>query len=185
MAEALPQRLVFSAVAVLAAMAGTALWLAQSPPARLGESDIAPSAVFAASFTDLQGRPRTLGEFQGKVLVLNFWATWCAPCREEMPAFSRLQGAWESKGVRFVGLSDEDPARVAPFVKALAVAYPVWLGGNEVGELSRRLGNRSSVLPHTVVFDRSRRLVATKVGAYSEPELAETLKQATSNSAEK
>jgi thiol-disulfide isomerase/thioredoxin len=185
MAEGLPQRLVFGAVAVLAAMAGTALWLAQTPTARLAQPDIAPSVVFAAPFTDLQGRPRTLGEFQGKVLVLNFWATWCAPCREEMPAFSRLQTAWESRGVRFVGLSDEDPAKVGPFVKALGVAYPIWLGGNDVGELSRRLGNHASVLPHTVVFGRDGQVIAAKVGTYSESVLADVLTNAVANSAEK
>ena len=179
MAEALPQKLVFAVVAIVAAMAGTAAWIALEPASGTGTPDISPSAVFAASFTDLQGRPRTLGEFQGKVVVLNFWATWCAPCREEMPGFSRLQAAWQGRGVRFVGLTDEDAAKVSPFVKSLGVTYPIWLGGTEVGELSRRLGNRISALPHTVVFDAAGRVVASKVGAYSEAALSAVLANAT------
>ena len=106
MAETRPQRFVFAAVGVAALLAGTALWLATAPAApRLTAPDISSSALFAAGFHDLQGASRSLGEFQGKVVVLNFWATWCPPCRDEMPAFSRLQAAWAPRRVQFVGLS--------------------------------------------------------------------------------
>ena len=181
MAETRPQRFVFAAVGVAALMAGTALWLATAPaPTRLAAPDISSSALFAAGFHDLQGASRSLGEFQGKVVVLNFWATWCPPCRDEMPAFSRLQAAWAPRRVQFVGLSSEEPARVAAFARALGVTYPLWVGGDEVEGLSRRLGNVSGALPHTVVLDASGRVVAAKVGAYSEGALRAVLENATS-----
>jgi thiol-disulfide isomerase/thioredoxin len=170
-------RWVFALVGALAALAGTALWLAARPatPAA-AEMPVAPAALMAATFTDLDGRKRALGEFQGKVVVLNFWATWCAPCREEMPGFDRLQARWQDR-VRFVGVSAEDPAKVAPFARSLGIRYPLWTGGDEVAELSRRLGNIQGVLPHTVVLDPLGQVVAARVGAYPEGVLDEKLRQ--------
>jgi thiol-disulfide isomerase/thioredoxin len=177
----------FALVGVLAALAGSALWLATRPavPTLESASGVSPAAVMAASFRDLEGRPRSLGEFQGKAVVLNFWATWCAPCREEMPAFERLQAKWRGRGVQFVGVSAEDAPRVADFAKRLGVTYPLWVGGDEVSELSRRLGNRMGVLPHTVVLDRRQTIVAARVGAYPEEALDSTLDAISPNAAEK
>jgi len=184
MGETRPQRLVFAAVGLAALLAGTALWIASSPGERFAP-EISSSAIFAAGFHDLQGAGRSLGEFQGKVVVVNFWATWCLPCREEMPAFSRLQAAWASRGVQFVGLSSEDPSRVAAFARSLGVTYPLWVGGDEIAELSRRLGNASGALPHTVVLDPGGKVLASKVGAYSEGALTGVLEMATARSSPK
>jgi thiol-disulfide isomerase/thioredoxin len=172
-------RWIFALVGALAALAGGALWYAMRPPAPASEAvamAVAPAALLAAAFTDLEGRKRSLGEFQGRVVVLNFWATWCAPCREEMPGFDRLQAQWEGR-VQFVGVSAEEPAKVAPFARALGIRYPLWVGGDEVGELSRRLGNRRGVLPHTVVLDPSGGVITGRVGAYKEAELQEKLRE--------
>lgn len=168
---------IFAGVGALALMAGTALWLGtqRGPEPLPVEAEAAPGALYAASFHDLQGGAQSLGKYEGKVIVLNFWATWCAPCREEMPAFARLQSRWGQRGVQFVGLSNEDPRRVAPFTRDLGINYPLWVGGDEVGELSRRLGNRLGVLPHTVLLDRSGNVLESKVGAYTENSLEEHL----------
>src|SRR6185503_20729645 len=178
----LSSKWLFTLVGMLAALAGTALWLATRPAGVPGPTapEVSTAAVMAAGFRDLQGASRSLGEFQGKVVVLNFWATWCPPCREEMPAFSRLQAAWAPRRVQFVGLSSEEPARVAAFARSLDIAYPLWVGGDEVEGLSRRLGNITGALPHTVVLDASGRVVAAKVGAYSEAALRAVLENATS-----
>ena len=172
----------FSLVGLLAVVAGTALWWVARPrmpaPAMpAGEVTIAPAALLAASFLDAEGRPQPLGRFEGKVLVLNFWATWCAPCREEMPAFARLQSRWGSRGVQFVGLSAEPPELAARFGRDLAITYPLWTGGDAVGELSRRLGNERGVLPHTVVLGPRGEIRARKVGPYTEAELESILQE--------
>jgi thiol-disulfide isomerase/thioredoxin len=175
-------RWLFALVGVLAAFAGTALWLAtrNAPPPAMAQA-AAPAALFAATFKDLEGRARSLGEFQGRVVVLNFWATWCAPCREEMPSFERLQGRWKKRGAVFVGISSEQAPKVVAFSRSLGLTYPLWIGGDEVGELSRRLGNSAGVLPHTVVLDASGRVVDSRVGVYPEAQLERTLTLISSN----
>ena len=178
-------RWLFTLVGVLAALAGTALWLSTRAPAPATIGAPAPGALMAAIFRDLDGRPRSLGEFQGKVVVLNFWATWCPPCREEMPGFQRLQARWARRGVQFVGLSNEDTAKVAAFSRSLGITYPLWVGGDELGELSRRLGNRLGVLPHTVVFGPSGVATVTRVGAYPEADLETELQRIAANVAQK
>jgi thiol-disulfide isomerase/thioredoxin len=171
-------RLIFAIVGILSLLAGTALYLGTPRPSAgpvAVEADAAPGAILATRFSDRQGQSHTLGEFQGKVVVLNFWATWCAPCREEMPGFSRLQERWRDRGIRFVGVSDEERAKVDRFADGIGIAYPLWTGDAEVMGLSKRLGNRLGVLPHTVVLDGEGRVLESRIGIYPEKLLDERL----------
>lgn len=163
---------VFAGVALLAALAGTALWLGERStlPTPKAPEAIAPTALYAATFRDGAGQSQSLGQYQGRLLVLNFWATWCAPCREEMPAFSRLSQRWAGRGVQFVGLSSEAPEVVARFAREVPVAYPLWTG-DEADPLGRRLGNRLGVLPYTAILDPSGKVLEVRVGPYTEAEL--------------
>jgi thiol-disulfide isomerase/thioredoxin len=170
-------RWTFSLVGVLALLAATALWLATRPPAPTTDADIAPAALFAASFTNADGAPEALGRFQGRVIVLNFWATWCAPCRAEMPLFSRLQSRWADRNVQFVGVASDDAGKVVRFGRELGIAYPLLSGGDEVMELARRLGDRNAVLPFTVVLGVDGAVLAQKVGPYTEGDLEALLQR--------
>jgi thiol-disulfide isomerase/thioredoxin len=152
------------------------------PPAEPAPA-IAPAALYAATFDDPAGGRRSLGAFQGKVLVVNFWATWCEPCRAEMPAFDRLHRRWSSRGVQFVGLSDEAPEVAARFGRQHDIAYPLWTGGEAVADLSGRLGNRLGGLPYTVVLTPQGAVYAQKVGPYTERELESVLEKLASNNA--
>jgi thiol-disulfide isomerase/thioredoxin len=172
-------RWLFALVGALAMLAGAGLWLANGTRPRSVPPTVTPEALFAASFHDVAGKARSLGDFRGKVLVLNFWATWCAPCRAEMPALSRLQTEWAGRNVQFVGLADDDPARVRNFAGELSIAYPLLVGGPEVDDFSQRLGNRDRVLPYTVIVDAQGRILAQKVGAYSQDELGAQLTRVT------
>lgn len=160
-------RWVFALVALAAIGAGVALWLLGRGGAKVGPPAVAPTALYAATFNDESGTPQALGRYQGKLLVLNFWATWCGPCREEIPAFTRVQSRWNARGVQFVGLSAEEPEKVARFAREVAVNYPLWTGEG-VSELGRRLGNRLGVLPFTVIVSPAGEILDAKVGAYSE-----------------
>lgn len=172
------QKSFFALVGALALAAGTILWLLGRPPGRAeapAAPQIAAAALYATTFTDADGRPQALGQFQGRVLVLNFWATWCGPCREEMPAFARVQARWKDRGVQFLGVSGEEVAKVNQFGRDLGVTYPLWTGGDQVAELSRRLGNRLGVLPHTVIVAPGGEILETRVGPYTEAELEQRL----------
>ena len=81
-------------MALLAILAGIALCAGLGAPSPTSSSEVSPAALYATNFSDAEGKPQSLDRYQGKLLVLNFWATWCAPCREEMPAFARLQKRW-------------------------------------------------------------------------------------------
>jgi thiol-disulfide isomerase/thioredoxin len=167
----------FLAIGIAALVAGSASWLALRPPARssgppeLAAPEIAPAAILAMTFDEGPGRTRSLAEFSGEVVVVNFWATWCGPCRAEMPAFDRVAARWAGRGVRFVGLSSESPDVASGFGRSLGIRYPLWTGGDRVGELSRRLGNRLGVLPHTAILLPGGRVSAQRVGPYTEEEL--------------
>lgn len=113
------------------------------------------SQLFGTEFSDLANQPRTLGFFKGKVIVVNFWATWCPPCREEMPAFSKLQASLGDKGVQFIGIGIDSPSAIREFAIQAPVSYPLLIGGTPGMELMRELGNASAGLPYTLVLDRN------------------------------
>ena len=162
----------FAGVGLLAILAGISLWLANEPSRpRAGNPQLAPAALYAATFRDAQGVEQPLGLYQGKILVLNFWATWCAPCREEMPAFSRLQARWAGRNVQFVGLAEDEPERVERFRQEVTVSYPIYSGLGDVGELARRLGDGDGLLPFTVVFDEQGRVIEQRLGPFAERDL--------------
>jgi thiol-disulfide isomerase/thioredoxin len=118
-----------------------------------------------------------LAQWQGRVRVINFWATWCGPCKEEMPAFSRLQDRFQSQGVQFVGIAVDSAANVLKFTGKTPVSYPLPIGGDDVLALSRELGNAYMSLPFTLVVDKKGQILARKLGRFSEEELAVLLRQ--------
>jgi thiol-disulfide isomerase/thioredoxin len=161
-----------AAVAIVAAVAGVAvrslLLDDVKPPAAA-----APSGdMLEAAFADLAGTPQRLDQWRGKVLVVNFWATWCPPCLKEIPEFIRMQNRYRAQGLQFVGIAVDQPDRVAAFADEMRFNYPVLVGALEAVVLLRALGNQHGGLPFTVVFDRSGAIVATELGAFDEPKLS-------------
>jgi peroxiredoxin len=151
---------------IAAAGAGAWLWrtLAGGRPA----SDV---PVLALSFPDADGRPQPLSRYAGKVVVLNFWATWCAPCREEIPDFVRLQSELGGRGLQFVGIAADSPEKVQAFAAEFGVNYPLLIGGYGAIELSRSLGNRIGALPFTVIVDRDGRVAHVQLGVLKPAQL--------------
>ncbi len=132
--------------------------------------------LLAAQFMGLDDKPQALGQWRGKVLVVNFWATWCAPCREEIPWFIKLQDQYAPRGVQFVGLAIDQKERVVPYARDIGINYPVLVGGLDSMEFARQVGNRRGVLPFTLVIDRKGKVVAAEIGILK-PEKLEILLQ--------
>lgn len=126
-------------------------------------------------YLDLSGKPRRLLEWQGRALVCNFWATWCAPCREEIPLLNAAQQQHGAEGLQVVGIAIDNAANVRKFSESTKINYPVLLADSSVISLMRRLGNTSGGLPFTVLLDRRGRLAQHKLGAFSAPELSSSI----------
>lgn len=166
MTRRLRDGLLIALVAVLAAAAGFGYHLWRTAP---GDGDAA--ALATARFHDLEGRAQDLGQWRGKVVVINFWATWCAPCREEIPIFVKLQTKYAGQGLQFVGVAIDDPGKVRPFAAELRMNFPILIGSLDAIELTRALGNRAGVLPFTVIVARDGRIAQKEVGAAKEAPL--------------
>jgi thiol-disulfide isomerase/thioredoxin len=168
-----PQALLFLAVAAAAVAAGFFLHPAQRhPPAGSKPAETAKS-ILQAALPDLDGRPQRLDQWKGKVLVVNFWATWCVPCRKEIPEFVRAQSNLGPRGLQVVGVAIDDVEKVRPYVTEVKINYPVLLGGLDAMELARQAGNELGALPFTVLFDRDGRPLRAELGALDEAKLTQ------------
>lgn len=132
-------------------------------------------ALTALTLPDTSGVNQPLSQWRGKILVVNFWATWCPPCREEMPAFSRLAEKHAANGVQFVGISIDTLNNVLDFQKRTPVSYPLLIGTMDTVQNTILLGNNAQALPFTAIFDRAGVLHSVKLGRLQEAELAHTL----------
>lgn len=131
------------------------------------------AASLEVAFPDIQdGMPHLLSEWKGKILIVNFWASWCPPCVEEMPEFYTLQSQLGAKGVQFVGILVDDEVDVArDFLKTVPVNYPM-LDGNVGGrQWASKMGDTAEVLPFSVVFDATGRRVHVEAGRFSREEV--------------
>ncbi|MDP1925933.1 MAG: TlpA disulfide reductase family protein [Thiobacillus sp.] len=159
-------------LALAALVAG--IWLAQSRYAPQ-EPGTPTDMLWQLSFPDDQGRPQSLSQWRGQVLVLNFWASWCAPCREEMPDFVALRAQFQPRGVEFVGLAIDSSANVMQFLHDQPVNYPILIGEGAANDLARQLGNPSGALPYTLVIDRDGKIILKHLGRLPRAELEAAL----------
>jgi thiol-disulfide isomerase/thioredoxin len=128
-------------------------------------------ALRSASLMDLAGRPRRLSEWLDRALIWNFWATWCAPCREEIPLLMAARAKYASMGLEVVGIAIDNATKVREFTASFSISYPVLVAEAEGLDLMRRLGNSSGGLPYTVVTDRQGNVVHRKLGAFKQSDL--------------
>ncbi|TJZ75517.1 TlpA family protein disulfide reductase [Chitiniphilus eburneus] len=123
----------------------------------------AESPLFKTPLHTLDGKRATLAQWRGKPLVVNFWATWCSPCREEIPEFVALQKKYADR-VQFVGIAIDDAAAVRAFIKQYKVNYPSLIGEGNAMKAMQVEGNTVGGLPFTALYDAQGNKVAVELG---------------------
>jgi thiol-disulfide isomerase/thioredoxin len=160
--------LLYAGVGALAAItgAGVAVW-------KWGARDTGhvDSALWASSFETPGGTPVALQSFRGKPLLLNFWATWCPPCVEEMPLLDAFFRQNSARHWQVLGLAIDQPSKVRDFLKKTPVSYPIGLAGLGGTELSKALGNETGGLPFTLAIGPGGDVLQRRMGRLSQPDL--------------
>lgn len=149
-------------LALCAALAGG--YFGMRSPRAPAASDATSSVLFAQTLPDATGAQHVLAQYRGKIMVVNFWATWCAPCVEEIPELSRLQSEFSARNVQFVGIGIDNVTNVAEFEKKIHATYPLLVAGANGSELVRLFGDTQGALPYTLVLDAAGSVRATKLG---------------------
>ena len=183
----IPPRL--AAVAAVLALAGAGVGLAMGYLVHEWESPSVPSVLPADSappledrrpdfqFVDLDGVHRRMAHWDGSLVVVNFWATWCSPCLTEVPDFIELQSKYRHRGVRFVGLALDDLEAVRGYTREVSLNYPTAVGDAPLFDLMRSFGNTNQVLPFTALVSPGGQVVERYAGLITRGTLETRLKE--------
>ncbi len=159
------------ALLAIAAGIGAQLWLL-SPSGQARAAERLQNLVLS----DPAGRSQNLSQWNGRIRIINFWATWCEPCREEVPALVRIRSKYATNGVEIIGIALDSAEKVAEFAREFSIQYPLVLGGVELIDITRGLGNRAGGLPFTLLLDREGAVVATRLGGLDDAQLESWLR---------
>lgn len=180
-----PFQLVIIAIigATLGALAGVG-WQQYKLDAPLvdASSGIAVKHIPDYVYHTTDGVERTNNDFQGQIIVMNFWATWCPPCRKETPLFVEMQDKYGEDGVQFIGIAIDDLEATREFIDTYGVNYPVLMGDVDAIAMSKQMGNRFEGLPFTVIAERDGSILKRHTGEVKREMLETTLKQLISES---
>jgi peroxiredoxin len=136
----------------------------QAAAYKTNDDDIIGSTRPDFSLSDVAGQIRNISEWDGKVLAINFWATWCPPCIKEIPEFIEIQHKYEAQGLQFIGIALQRPEEVIEFMQTHGMNYPVLAGEMEVIKIAESYGNDIGALPYTVIVDRAGHIHYVKRG---------------------
>lgn len=128
-------------------------------------------ALWALTLDNPQGEPVALATLRGKPLLVNFWATWCPPCIEELPMLNTFYGQQRAEGWQVLGIAVDQPAAVRAFVQRLPLDFPLVMAGSGGTDLAKSLGNASGGLPFTVLIDAKGNIARKKLGKLSPDDL--------------
>lgn len=155
------RRWLIAAGAVAAAAGAGLAWQRLRPHEALPEAE---QALWGQQFQTPAGEPLALAAFKGKPLLLNFWATWCPPCVEELPLLDAFWREHAGKGLQVFGLAIDQPSAVRRFLERQSLGFPIGLAGLDGTELSRSLGNATGGLPFSVFLAADGRILSKKLG---------------------
>ena len=132
----------------------------------------APAIAF--SLPDLTGKQRNINEWQDKIRIINFWATWCPPCLKEIPEFIKLQNDYD-KHLQFIGIAIDDRQAVEEYLKTIKINYPMLISGDEGIALSRQLGNVVNAVPFTLIVNQQGQIIHRQPGELSNEKIIEII----------
>ena len=140
------------------------------------KNNTSTASLFTSIINDSEGKPQSLKQFENKIIVLNFWATWCEPCREEMPELSNFYTENSSKNVVVIGIAIDEAKAVKSYLKKTKVMYPILVDEDKGVILSKNLGNNQGILPYTVIINSNGSVQKTIFGRIHKDQLDATLK---------
>lgn len=149
------QTLKLGAVALISLLAGIALYQFWFAPVETGQAAAKDVPLDAIPLTDLNREQSVFADWKGDVLVVNFWAPWCAPCRREIPTLVQLQEDYADSGLKVLGIAFDGLEPVVQFAEEYRINFPLFLAGNGIAMYNAALGNPSGSLPFTVILDRN------------------------------
>ena len=128
------------------------------------------------SLPDTTGTIHSISEWHGKILIINFWATWCPPCLKEIPEFIQIQAEYADQNVQFIGIAIDEPELVDDYISFININYPILIAETEGGKLSQRLGNTLSAIPFTAIVNQQQEIIYYQPGELSGQRLRELIK---------
>ena len=134
-----------------------------------------PAPMPSFSLPDATGKQRLSSEWQGKILVINFWATWCPPCRKEIPEFIALQSELANQGVVFIGIAIDEEKAVKNYQEDMGMNYPVLVDNANGVALAKEFGDSMEAVPFTVIVNREGKIIFRKPGEVTKSELMSQL----------
>jgi thiol-disulfide isomerase/thioredoxin len=125
----------------------------------------------AFNLPDSSDKPHDISEWRGKILIINFWATWCPPCKKEIPEFISLQNQYSAQGLQFIGVALEDKESVREYMNTVKINYPVLIAEDQGIALAFKLGDISGTVPFTVVVDQNNDIIYRHQGNFSKDQI--------------
>lgn len=171
-----PSKLLLLAIGLVSMLAGTLLFnLLQPDPPRPPSASEAAIELHSIPLIDLEGKQTRVGDWEANILIVNFWAPWCAPCRREVPTLIEFHRDYAQRGVRVLGIAYDSEPQVSRFANEYQINYPMFLAGNRAAMYNAAFGNPSGSLPFTALLDQNHRILFKHNGELSASQLREQL----------
>ncbi len=164
-------------IALVSMLAGVLMFnlLQNDSPTTKSVNTEVPIKLHSIPLFDLSGQQTSIGDWKGDILIVNFWAPWCAPCRREVPSLIKIHREYAQQGVRVLGIAFDGEPQVSRFAADYQINYPLFLGGNRTAMYNAAFGNPSGSLPFTALLDRNQRILFQHNGELSAEQLLEQL----------